>query len=103
VRHFFWRTTRNILKTSAHTLTMPRKRKPRQSYACGAPSLKMGRPTKAYTIDDAVKLVSLHSISAFEVDMVLRVLIRFVSNFSPLLFLSLHTFYTAKLFEEGNS
>ena len=70
---------------------MPRKRKAHQSDHCDPPTLKPGRPQQVYGIKDAVKLVSLMSITAFKVDMVLRVLILIRVELLTHFLLSLYT------------
>ena len=66
-RHFF-------LKTIAHTLNMSTKRKAQQNGNDSLPSLKSGRPVKAYSIADAVKMVSFIEAQGGKVDMVQGVL-----------------------------
>ena len=46
-------------ETIAQTLSMPRKRKPSPNTLEGEVSTKAGGPSKVYTIEDAVKMVSL--------------------------------------------
>ena len=72
---------------------MPRKRKAPQSDHCDPPTLKPGRPQRVYGIKDAVKLVSFMSITAFKVDMVLRVLILIRVELLTRLLLSIYTNY----------
>ena len=72
---------------------MPRKRKAHQSDHYDPPTLKPGRPQRVYGIKDAVKLVSLMSITAFKVDMVLRVLILIRVELLTHFLLSLYTNY----------
>ena len=57
-----------ILKTIAHTLGMSSKRKAPQKDNYGLPSLKLGRPAKAYSIADAVRMVSSIEILGIKVD-----------------------------------
>lgn len=65
--HNFWRSTRNFLKTIAHTLSMSTKRKALHSKFDDGLSSKVGRPSESYSIEDAVKLVS--SISKLSSEM----------------------------------
>ena len=74
-------------------MSMPTKRKAHQSDHCDPPTLKPGRPQRVYGIKDAVKLVSLMSITAFKVDMVLRVLILIRVELLTRLLLSIYTNY----------
>ena len=48
---------------------MSSKRKAPQNDNNGLPSLKLGRPAKAYSIADAVRMVSLIEIEGNKVDM----------------------------------
>ena len=70
---------------------MSTKRKAQQNGNDGLPSLKSGRPVKAYSIADAVKMVSFIEVQGVKVDMVQGVLslIRFKNSLS-FFFLSTH-------------
>ena len=91
MRHFFGAPSEKVLKSIAHTLSMSRKRKAHQSDHYDQPILKPGSPKRVYGIKDAVKLVSLTSITTFKVDIVLRVLILIRVELLTGFFLSLHT------------
>ena len=78
---------------------MARKRKARQNKHSDAPSLKAGRPFREYSIEDAVKMVSLIKLQAFKVNIVERVRSALVSSFLTDFFFFLHKFCTAKIFE----
>jgi len=82
------------LKTIAHTLNMSTKRKAQQNGNDSLPSLKSGRPVKAYSIADAVKMVSFIEVQGVKVDMVQGVLslIRFKNSLS-FFFLSTQILY----------
>ena len=82
------------MKTIAHTLNMSTKRKAQQNGNDSLPSLKSGRPVKAYSIADAVKMVSFIEVQGVKVDMVQGVLslIRFKNSLS-FFFLSTQILY----------
>ncbi len=66
---------------------MSTKRKALQSIYGGLPSLKSGRLVKAYSIADAVKMVSSIEIQGVKVDMVEEVLSLICFKFSLIIFL----------------
>jgi hypothetical protein len=82
------------LKTIAHTLNMSTKRKAQQNGNDSLPSLKSGKPVNAYSIADAVKMVSFIEVQGVKVDMVQGVLslIRFKNSLS-FFFLSTQILY----------
>jgi hypothetical protein len=73
---------------------MSTKRKAQQNGNYSLPSLKSGRPVKAYSIADAVKMVSFIEVQGVKVDMVQGVLslIRFKNSLS-FFFLSTQILY----------
>jgi hypothetical protein len=73
---------------------MSTKRKAQQNGNDSLPSLKSGRPVKAYSIADAVKMVSFIEVQGVKVDMVQGVLslIRFKNSLS-FFFLSTQILY----------
>jgi hypothetical protein len=54
----FMRSQNHVLKTTQRTLNILTKRKARPKDNGDPPSLKEGRPTKAYSVSDAVDMVS---------------------------------------------
>jgi hypothetical protein len=81
---------------------MARKRKALQNNDGDAPSLKAGRPSREYSIEDAVKMVSLIPMQRCKVDMAVRVPFRLRINLSHGFLFFLRKFCTAKIFE-GNA
>ena len=70
MRQIFWRSSRNFLKTIAHTLNMSMKRKALQNKFDDGLSSNVGRPSESFTIEDAIRLVSFISISSYEIAIV---------------------------------
>ena len=87
-----------FLKTIAHNLSMSTNRKARRNKGDDPASLKSGNLVKAFSITDAVKLVSIGNIQCVKVDVVEGVLSSIHVAFSYNCFFFLHTFYTAIIF-----
>jgi hypothetical protein len=98
VRHIFLRIMKSLLKTIAHTLSMSTSRKARQNKGDDPASLKSGKLVKAFSITDAVKLVSIGNIQCVKVDVVEGVLSSIHVAFSYNCSFFLHKFCTAIIF-----
>ena len=103
MRPIFLRIMKSLLKTIAHTLSMSRNRKARQNKGDDPASLKSGKLVKAFSITDAVKLVSIGNIQCVNlINLFNEFLLKEFCRQSMLRFLTifffLHKFYTAIIF-----
>ena len=77
----FFSASKNLLENKCVHFKHGKKRKARQNKHSDVPSLKAGRQFGEYSIEDAVKMVSLIKLQTFKVNIAERVCSALVSSF----------------------